>query len=159
MRAIRIMAFVVLFGVVGVAVLLGLLWLDHTRETTLPTPTGPFAVGRRTYVWSDAAQAQLMAPQLGTRRELLAWVWYPAASRQSSQSRQIAVTTHCISTFFDVYLKGHPGRSCGASRGIWRSNMSINQVVPLASGAVIAVSLLEEQRREVDEVVGPRIES
>jgi hypothetical protein len=69
MRAIRIMAFVVLFGVVGVAVVLGLIWLDHTRETTLPTPTGPLAVGCVTYVWSDAAQAQLMATRPGTTRE------------------------------------------------------------------------------------------
>jgi dienelactone hydrolase len=65
---------------------LGLLWLDHTRETTLPTPTGPFAVGRTTYVWSDATQAQLMAPQPGTKREILAWMWYPAAPRQPSQT-------------------------------------------------------------------------
>jgi dienelactone hydrolase len=80
------MTFVVLSGVIGIAVLLGLLWLDHTRETTLPIPTGPFAVGRTTYVWSDAAQVELMAPQPGTKRELLAWVWYPAVPRQPSQT-------------------------------------------------------------------------
>jgi dienelactone hydrolase len=77
---------VVLFSVVGIAVLLGLLWLDHTRETMLPTPTGPFPVGRTTYVWSDAACADPMAPQPGTNRELLAWIWYPAAPRQPSQT-------------------------------------------------------------------------
>lgn len=85
MRAIRVMAFVVLFGLVGVAVLWGLLWLDHTRETMLPTPTGPFAVGRTTYGWSNAAQPELMAPEPGTKQEILAWIWYPAAPRQPTQ--------------------------------------------------------------------------
>lgn len=73
-------------GVVGIAVLLGLLWLDHDRDTTLPTPTGPFAVGRTTYLWSDPAHAQLLAPQPGTERQVFAWIWYPAAPRQPSQA-------------------------------------------------------------------------
>jgi dienelactone hydrolase len=75
-----------MLGVLGIAALLGLLWLDHNRETTLPTPTGPFAVGRTTYVWSDPAHADPLAPQPITKRELLAWVWYPAAPRQPSQT-------------------------------------------------------------------------
>jgi dienelactone hydrolase len=45
------------------------MWLDHNRETILPQPTGPFAVGRTTYVWKDSAR---------TERELFAWIWYPA---------------------------------------------------------------------------------
>lgn len=70
----------------GLAGLLGLLWLDHTRETTLPTPTGAFAVGGTTYGFADATQADPMAPQPGTSRELLAWIWYPAVFRQPSQT-------------------------------------------------------------------------
>lgn len=77
---------VALFAVAGIAAFLGLLWLDHNRETTLPTPTGPFVVGRTTYLWSDAAQAELLAPQPGSKRELLAWIWYPAAPPQLSQT-------------------------------------------------------------------------
>src|SRR3984893_14747363 len=84
-RTIKIVVGVVLFSIVGVAVLLGLLWLDHNRETTLPMPTGPFVVGRTMYTGSDAAQADPLAPQSGTKRELLAWIWYPAAPRQPSQ--------------------------------------------------------------------------
>jgi len=86
MRLIKIMAAVALFGVVALAALLGLMRLDHNRETTLPTPTGPFAIGRTTYAWSDAAHADPLAPQPGTKRELLAWIWYPAAPRQPSQT-------------------------------------------------------------------------
>jgi dienelactone hydrolase len=84
MRVIKAMGGATLLAFGAVAVLLGLLWLDHTRETTLPTPTGSFAVGRRMYVWSDAAQLDSLAPQPGTRRELLAWVWYPAAPPRPS---------------------------------------------------------------------------
>jgi predicted dienelactone hydrolase len=83
---IKILGGLALFVVVGIAVLLGSLWLDHTRETTLPAPTGPFSVGRTTFVWSDPTQSELMAPQPGTKRELFAWVWYPAAPRQPSQT-------------------------------------------------------------------------
>ncbi len=84
MRVLKRLMLVALARVVGVAVLLGLLKLDHNRETTLPAPTGPFAVGRTTYVWSDAAQADPMAPP-GTKRELVAWVWYPAAPQTAAQ--------------------------------------------------------------------------
>ncbi len=74
-----------LVAAAAIAALLGVLFLDHNRETTLPAPTGPFAVGRVTYVWSDAAHTDRMAPHPGTKRELVAWLWYPAAPRQSTQ--------------------------------------------------------------------------
>ena len=83
---IKIVLGLVLLSVAGIAVLLALLWLDHNKETTLPTPTGAFAVGRTTYVWSDAAQEDRMAPTPGTKRELFVWIWYPAAPRQTSQT-------------------------------------------------------------------------
>jgi predicted dienelactone hydrolase len=58
----------------GIALLLALLWIDHRRETKLPAPTGPFAVGRTMQAWSDA----------GSDRQLLAWIWYPATPRAPS---------------------------------------------------------------------------
>ncbi|GAC1466242.1 MAG: alpha/beta hydrolase [Isosphaeraceae bacterium] len=81
-RMVQGLALLAILGVLGLAVLLGLLRLDHNRKTTLPTPTGPFAVGRTTDTWSDASQEDPLAPQRGTKRELLAWIWYPAAPRQ-----------------------------------------------------------------------------
>src|SRR5229473_2553591 len=86
MRVIKSMAVVALFAVVAIAVLLGLMWLDHKRQTLLPAPSGPFAVSRTTYVWSDRVHLDPMAPQPGTKRELLAWIWYPAAPQQPSQT-------------------------------------------------------------------------
>ena len=110
MRVIKTVALLALLAVGGSVGLLGLLWLDHTRETTLPTPAGPFAVGRSTYAWSDAAQVDPMAPRPGTRRELFAWIWYPAAPRQPSQAIDYlpapwrAALNHQIGTLFAHFL-------------------------------------------------------
>jgi dienelactone hydrolase len=43
-------------------------------------------VGRTTTVWIDTAREELMAPRQGTKRELFAWIWYPAAPQQPSQN-------------------------------------------------------------------------
>ncbi len=44
-RIFKGFAVLAMLGVLGVAALLGSLWLEHRIEVTLPTPTGPFAVG------------------------------------------------------------------------------------------------------------------
>src|SRR5437879_13361716 len=71
-------------GVLGVAALLGSLWLERRTEITLPTPTGPFAVGRATYDWTDDTKLDTLAPVPGTKRELLVWIWYPSAAGPSA---------------------------------------------------------------------------
>jgi len=82
LKAIVVM---ILLVVVGIAVLLGLLWVDHTRETALLMPTGSFAVGRTQYAWRDSAHLDALAPQPDTKRQLVVWIWYPAAPRQPQQ--------------------------------------------------------------------------
>jgi predicted dienelactone hydrolase len=86
MCLVKVILVLAMLGVLGIAALLGTMWLDHTRETVLPTPTGSFAVGRTTYVWSDARQTDPMAPQPDTKRELFAWIWYPAVPQKPSQT-------------------------------------------------------------------------
>lgn len=71
-------------GVVGVGALSGSLWLERRTDLTLPTPTGSFAVGRAIYDWTDDARVDTLAPVPGTKRELLVWIWYPAAAGQSA---------------------------------------------------------------------------
>src|SRR3984893_2602699 len=71
-------------GLLGVAALLVSLWLEHRTEITLPTLTGPFAVGRALYDWADDQAVDTLAPVPGTKRELLVWIWYPAATGQSA---------------------------------------------------------------------------
>jgi len=72
---------IILTIAVGTTAFLGLLWLDHNRETRLPTPTGPFATGRIAYDWIDAEDTDPLAPQPGTHREILVWIWYPAQAQ------------------------------------------------------------------------------
>jgi hypothetical protein len=82
MRVLKIILKVALYSFAGIVVLvvclLGAMWVDHSRETMLPAPTGTFAVGRATFDWRDPVRVDPMAPQAGTKRELAAWIWYPA---------------------------------------------------------------------------------
>lgn len=77
-RVLKILIAVPVLAIAAVVALLGIIWLDHFRETTIPKPTGPFAVGRTQYVWTDSAHADSPAP--GLARKVLAWIWYPAAT-------------------------------------------------------------------------------
>src|ERR1700677_1729491 len=81
----KIIRILVLLAIFAIPVLLALMWLDHFRETKLPQPTGPFAVGRVMYARKDATHTDPMATEPGTTRELVAWIWYPAAPTQPSQ--------------------------------------------------------------------------
>lgn len=60
--------------------LLALLWREHKTEITLPTPTGQFAVGRTTYIWVNNGETDELSPSPGAKRQLVAWIWYPAAA-------------------------------------------------------------------------------
>jgi len=73
-----------MLGVLGVAALLGSLWLEHRTAVTLSTPTGTFAVGRALYDWADDETLDTLAPAPGTKRELLVWIWYPSAAGPSA---------------------------------------------------------------------------
>jgi len=75
----------VMFGVLGVGLLLASLWLEHRTSLTLPAPTGPFAVGRMVLDWTDDTTIDRLAPTPTTKRELLVWIWYPSSSRQTSE--------------------------------------------------------------------------
>ena len=83
-RIFKVLAILAMFGVLGVGLLLGSLWLEHRTELTLPTPTGPFAVGRAIYDWVDDSTVDALAPVPGTKRELSVWIWYPADVGQSA---------------------------------------------------------------------------
>jgi predicted dienelactone hydrolase len=69
--------------VVSVGALLAFAWLERRTEVTLPIPTGSFAVGRTIQDWTHTA-LDTLAPAPGTKRELLVWIWYPSAARQSA---------------------------------------------------------------------------
>jgi len=82
LRIFKGFAVLAIMGLLGVGALLGVLWLEHRTEVTLPTPTGSFAVGRAIYVWADDTPDTL-APVAGAKRDLIVWIWYPATAGQS----------------------------------------------------------------------------
>ena len=83
-RLLKGFAIVALLGVLGIGALVAFVWLEHRSAATLPTPTGPFAVGRAIRDWSDSLTPDTLAPVPGTKRELLVWIWYPAAAGRSA---------------------------------------------------------------------------
>lgn len=82
-RMLKGFAVLAVLVALGGGALLAFAWLEHRTEVTLPAPTGSFAVGRTIQDWTDDAHADTLAPVPGTKRELLVWIWYPAAAGQS----------------------------------------------------------------------------
>lgn len=83
-RVLTVFATLAFCVVLVVGVLLGSLCLEHSFGIELPKPTGPFAVGREVFDWVDNATFDSLAPVAGTKRELLVWMWYPAATGPST---------------------------------------------------------------------------
>lgn len=75
MKAAAAIAVVML---VSVAILLFVMWRQHGAAISLPAPTGPFAVGRATFAWTNPAQDDELAASPGSKRQVLVWMWYPA---------------------------------------------------------------------------------
>jgi dienelactone hydrolase len=83
-RIFKSFALLTMLGVLGIAVLFVSLWLEHRFGLTLPKPTGSFTVGRALYDWTDDKTLDTLASVPGTKRELLVWMWYPAADSPSA---------------------------------------------------------------------------
>src|ERR1700675_3770288 len=105
-RIFKALVVLAMLGVLGVAALLGSLWLEHRTAVTLPTPTGTFAVGRAAYDWADNETLDTLAPVPGTKRELLVWIWYPSAAEQS--------------VAMDDYVPAQMRAAAGPDGGLWR---------------------------------------
>lgn len=78
MREMRRLARLAAVGICMLAALSGLLWLEHRRPLSLPEPTGPFAVGRTSYEWTEPTGRNEPAGEVGAKRDLVVWMWYPA---------------------------------------------------------------------------------
>ena len=48
-------------------------------RTPLPAPTGRYPVGRVSYDWIDPNRTEMYSADPSDRRELVVWMWYPAA--------------------------------------------------------------------------------
>lgn len=58
----------------------------HPAEPQLPAPSGPFAVGRVTFHWTDVSRPEPLSAQAGAHREVMVYVWYPAANTAKAPS-------------------------------------------------------------------------
>jgi predicted dienelactone hydrolase len=84
-RAVLRRAFLTLAGLafVGTMAIAGAAaygYWRHNQVVTLPAPAGPYAVGRVESDWVDASRAETFGSDPNARRELVVWIWYPAAS-------------------------------------------------------------------------------
>ena len=84
-KLLKILGALVLLLIIGVAAILGLLRLEHGFATTLPEPTGQFPVGRAMFHWVDNTRMDNLAPVANQKRELMVWIWYPAAVKTPAQ--------------------------------------------------------------------------
>jgi predicted dienelactone hydrolase len=82
-RLIKLFAALALLAIIACIALFALLRLEHKKVTTLPAPTGHFAVGRTMFTWVNDAETDEFAPAPATKREVVAWMWYPAAASSS----------------------------------------------------------------------------
>lgn len=60
------------------------------QPVALPTPTGPYPVGRTMLDWTDHTRTDPLAPRPGLPRELSIWLWYPASPGPGAQSAPYA---------------------------------------------------------------------
>lgn len=59
---------------------IGLLIISRTTVQVLPSPNGPYRVGRMEQEWTDPARIDPLADQPNQPRELAIWIWYPASA-------------------------------------------------------------------------------
>ena len=59
-------------------------WFERGLPAESPAPTGAFAVGRAIYDWRDDTTVDTLAPNPGTKREILVGIWYPAVAGVSA---------------------------------------------------------------------------
>jgi predicted dienelactone hydrolase len=77
-RLIRILLILLLLIVIIIVSGVAFIEIRRHQALVLPAPTGPYAVGRMEYDWTDPSRMDPLAPRAGTKRELVVWAWYPA---------------------------------------------------------------------------------
>ena len=73
-------------GIISACVALALTALWQFRRTVrLSNPSGRFAVGRVSYEWMDASRSEIFSKDRNAKREMVVWIWYPAAAPQNAK--------------------------------------------------------------------------
>jgi hypothetical protein len=82
-RLKRILPWSLILAVLGLLALLGVLTWLHNREVVLPSPGGPYSVGRIEYDWVDTSRADPLGVDPQGPRRLNVWIWYPGEPSSS----------------------------------------------------------------------------
>jgi len=101
----RIITSLAVLGLLATLALVTWLVIERNRPVVLPAPSGPYAVGRASYDWVDESRPETFAAAPGARRELMVWMWYPAAPAPGAQPA--------------AYLPGRWGEVRERDQGIW----------------------------------------
>lgn len=77
-RALWILLILLLLFVLTISMSVTFVEIRRHQTLVLPAPTGPYAVGRIEYDWTDQSRPDPLVPLSSMKRELVVWVWYPA---------------------------------------------------------------------------------
>ncbi len=77
-RMLKVIAGIILLGAVFVISLVVYIAGAYHQPLVLPSPTGPYSVGRTVYDWVDHQRIDPLSDTANRKRELLIWIWYPA---------------------------------------------------------------------------------
>lgn len=73
------------------------------QVSELPPPTGPASIGFRSFQWVDSSRAEPMTRRLDDRREISAYLWYPAAPTQRSRASYVADSSMLSTSYRQRY--------------------------------------------------------
>jgi predicted dienelactone hydrolase len=85
-RRRRFLLWSLILAVLGILALLGALSWRRNREVILPSPGGPYPVGRIEYDWVDTRRPDPLAVDPQEPRKLNVWIWYPGERSSSTTS-------------------------------------------------------------------------
>jgi dienelactone hydrolase len=74
----RVILTLVGLGLLVVVAFVLLVLVGRNKTVVLPTPSGPYAVGRVSFDWVDDSRVETFAQDQNAKRELMVWLWYPA---------------------------------------------------------------------------------
>lgn len=84
-RLARILLILLLILIIITVSCVAFVEIRRHQVLVLPAPTGPHAIGRMEYDWTDQLRADLFAPHAGTKREFVVWAWYSAVRVQGAE--------------------------------------------------------------------------
>jgi len=82
--------------------------------SSLPNPTGPYKIGRTSFLWMDRNRPEAMTTAANDFREVMVYVWYPASGSGSvgaylpGADRLRSIAGAYTRAFFDRYVRQIP---------------------------------------------------